>query len=87
MDDAPEIPELPGLPESVGKPTLILEEKGYRVYATELTIMWRWDIYNGESHIHTGCAQRPESCIVAAKVKIQFLSRPTVAALLGGRDC
>ncbi|WP_068635398.1 hypothetical protein [Thauera butanivorans] len=84
MKEAPAIPDLPGLPETVGEPTLVLEEDGFRVFATELTIMWRWDIYNGDAHVHTGCAQHPESCVVAARSKIRFLRRPTVAMLLGG---
>ncbi|QDF96985.1 hypothetical protein CJ010_10830 [Azoarcus sp. DD4] len=80
--DVADIPGLAGVPEAIGTTVMIHEEDGFRVVATELAMMWRWDLFEGERHLHTGCAQRPESCVVAAKSKIRFFQRPIVAHLL-----
>lgn len=80
-----ELEDLPRLGDGsavIANPVLLLEDGEFCVYGTELEIMWRWDLYRNEEHLHTGCAQRPESCIVSAKGKISFFRRPTVMALM-----
>ncbi|PKO83146.1 MAG: hypothetical protein CVU17_09970 [Betaproteobacteria bacterium HGW-Betaproteobacteria-11] len=64
------------------KGILLHEEGDFRVYAEDIGIMWKWDLYQGERHLHTGCAQRPESCVVSAKTRISFFQRKDVAGLM-----
>lgn len=82
MSEVPLIPDLPGLPEVVGETRLLCEEEGFQVYGTELAIMWRWDLYDGERHLHTGCAQSPETCLVSARSRMKFFRRPAVVGLM-----
>jgi hypothetical protein len=77
-----DLPEIAGGPPPIGEPILLEEDGDFRVYGTELAIMWRWDLFEGDTHRHTGCAQRPESCVVAARGKIGLFRRPDVARLL-----
>lgn len=69
----------------VGKPMLVYAEDDYRVYATELEIMWRWDLFKGDRHLHMSWAHRPETCADAGRRKIAFFQRPTVTKLLFSR--
>lgn len=78
----PKIPDLAGMFGAIGDTRLIHEEGSFRVYATELEMMWRWDLFEGDRHLHTGCAQRPESCIVGARSKIGFFRRPDIARIV-----
>ncbi|SEQ52131.1 hypothetical protein SAMN04488038_107158 [Solimonas aquatica] len=84
--DTPAIPRLDGLPQAVGATVLIHEDGEFRVYATELEMLLRWDLFQGDRHLHTGSALRVESCIVSAKGKIGFFRRPTVARLIAAGD-
>jgi len=82
MIEFEDLPQFAGGPAVIANPILLLEDGEFRVYGTELEIMWRWDLYKNEEHLHTGCAQRPESCVVSAKGKISFFRRPTVMMLM-----
>lgn len=82
MIELADLPGITGGPAALADPVLLLEDGEFRVYGTELEIMWRWDLYKDDTHLHTGCAQRPESCVVSASGKIGFFRRPTVALLL-----
>jgi len=82
MIEYEDLPQLFGGPAVIADTILLLEDGEFRVYGTELEIMWRWDLYKNEEHLHTGCAQRPESCVVSAKGKISFFRLPTVTMLI-----
>lgn len=82
MIESQDLPQFAGGPAVIADTILLLEDGEFRVYGTELEIMWRWDLYKNEEHLHTGCAQRPESCVVSAKGKISFFRRPTVMSLM-----
>lgn len=86
VTDKHQIPDIAGIPAAIGSMVLIYEEDGFRVFATELEMMWRWDLFEGERHLHTGCAQRIESCIIAAQSKIRLFKRPTIALLLHSNE-
>ena len=77
-----DLPNMDGGPTPIADPVLLHEDGAFRVYGTELEIMWRWDLFEGEQHLHTAGAQRPESCIAAARSRIDLFRRPDVARLM-----
>ncbi|MDD2877287.1 MAG: hypothetical protein PHT60_11630 [Acidiphilium sp.] len=80
--EIPEIPHVAGQPAIIGKTTLAYSEGEFRVYTTELEILWRWDLYKGERHLHTGCAHSQEGGVLQSQSKIRFFLRPNMAALI-----
>lgn len=82
MIELADLPEMAGCPAAIADPVLLFEDGAFRVYGTELAIMWRWDLFEGDEHRHFGAAQRPESCIAAARSRIELFRRPHVARLM-----
>lgn len=82
MIELEDLPPFAGGITAIANPVVLLEDGEFRVYGTELEIMWRWDLYRNEEYLHTGCAQRPESCVASAKGKISFFRRPTIMSLM-----
>lgn len=79
MDDSSDSNIPDGLSENA---KLIYEEGDFKVFAEELSIMWKWDLYRGDHYLHTGSAQRIESCIVSAKTRIGFFRRKDVSSVM-----
>ena len=84
--DTPEMPAIEGQPTIVASAKMAYQEGDYRVYATELEIAWRWDLFKGSNHLHTGFAYSLETSVDTARRKIVFFKRPNVTRILSLSD-